>query len=48
MVVASRGIEAGCRLVEEHQLGVADQRQGDVEAAQLPARELAGARLAAT
>jgi hypothetical protein len=38
-VVASRGIKAGRRLIEEHQLRVADQRQGDVEATELPAGE---------
>ena len=44
-----RGVEAGRRLVEEEQLGVADQRHADVEAALLAAGETAGAgvRLAA-
>src|SRR4051794_4844501 len=35
------GVEAGRRLVEEDQLGVADERQREVEPAQLPAGELA-------
>ena len=35
-----RGVEAGRRLVEEEQLGIADQRQRDVEAALLAAGEL--------
>ena len=34
-----RRVEAGRRLVEEEQLGVADQRDADVETAQLAARE---------
>ena len=37
-----RGVEAGGRLVEEEQLGVADQRHADVEAALLAAGEPAG------
>ena len=39
-----RGVEAGRRLVEEEQLGVADQRQADVEPALLAAGEAAGPR----
>ena len=42
---ARGGVEAGRRLVEEDQLGVADQRERDVEAAALPARERGGALL---
>ena len=38
-LAAGGGIEAGRRLVEEEQLGVADQRDADVEAALLAARE---------
>ena len=38
-------VEAGGRLVEEEQLRIADQRHADVEAALLPAGELAGARV---
>ena len=37
---ASRRIEAGGRLVEKEQLGVADQRESDVETPALPAREV--------
>ena len=33
------GVETGGRLVEEEQLGVADQRHADVEAALLATRE---------
>ena len=33
------GIEPGGRFVEEQQLGIADQPEGDVEAALLPARQ---------
>jgi hypothetical protein len=40
-LAARGGIEAGGRLVEEEQLGVADERQRDIEAALLAARELA-------
>ena len=36
------GVEAGGRLVEEQQLGPADDADGDVEPAALPAGELAG------
>jgi hypothetical protein len=35
------GVEARGRLVQEQQLGIADQRQGDVEPAVLPARQVA-------
>ena len=42
-LAAGRRVEAGGRLVEEEQLGVADQRDRDVEAALLAAGELAGA-----
>src|SRR6185436_5935280 len=41
---ARRRVEAGRRLVEEDQLRIADQREREVEAAQLPARQRAGAR----
>ena len=41
-LAARRGVEAGGRLVEEEQLGVADQRQRHVEAALLAARERRG------
>ena len=37
-----RGIEAGCRLVEEDQLGVADQGEPEVEPAPLAAGEARG------
>ncbi len=37
-----RGVEAGGRLVEEHDLRVADEGEGDVEPAALAARELGG------
>jgi hypothetical protein len=42
-----RRVEPGCRLVEEDQLGVADEREGEVQAAQLAAaqRPRVGARL---
>ena len=40
---ARLGIEAGRRLVEEDQLGIADQREREVQPAQLPAGELAAA-----
>ena len=40
-----RGVEAGRRLVEEEQLGVADQGHADVEATLLTARQLARAGL---
>ena len=40
-----RGVEAGRRLVEEEQLGIADQRQADVEPALLATGEARGARL---
>ena len=39
------GIKAGGRLVEEDQLGVADERQSEVEPAQLAAGELARAHV---
>ena len=38
-LAASRRVEAGGRLVEEEQIGVADDAQADVEAALLAARE---------
>ena len=38
-------VEAGGGLVEEDQLGVADERQREVQAPQLPARELAAAHV---
>ena len=41
-LAARRGVEAGGRLVEEEQLGVADQGEGDVEPPLLPARERRG------
>ena len=40
---AGRGVEPGRRLVEEDDVGVADQRQCDIESPTLAARELAGA-----
>ena len=40
---ARAGVEAGRRLVEEDQLGVADEREPEVEPALLPARERAAA-----
>src|SRR5204863_9787692 len=40
-LAAGGGIEPGSRLVEEQQLGVADQGDGDIEAALLAAGELA-------
>ena len=40
------GVEPGGRLVEEEQLGPADDAERDVEAAPLPARELRGAAVA--
>ena len=39
---AGRRVEAGGRLVQEDDVGVADQRQGDVEAAALAAGQLGG------
>ena len=42
-LAARRGVEAGRRLVEEEQLGVADQGDADVEAPLLAAGELGGA-----
>jgi hypothetical protein len=39
------GVEAGRRLVEEEQLGVADDAESDVDAASLAAGELADERL---
>ena len=44
--MASGGVEARRRLVEEHQLRIADQRQRDIEAALLAAGELLRARVA--
>ena len=41
---ARRGVEAGRRLVEEDELGVADEREREVEPPQLAARERADAR----
>src|SRR5205085_3753270 len=38
-------VEPGRRLVEEHDVGVADEGEGDVEATALPARELRGERV---
>jgi hypothetical protein len=38
-----RGVEAGGRLIQEEQLGIADQGQGHVEAPLLPTRERRGA-----
>ena len=45
-VVARRRVEAGRGLVEEDEFWVADQRERYIEPAQLPTRELTGARLA--
>src|SRR4051812_34451942 len=42
---AGRGVEAGRRLVEEHQLGVADEREPEVEPPLLAARQGAGPRV---
>ena len=39
-------VEAGRRLVEEDELGVADEREGEVEPPELAARERAHARVA--
>src|SRR5690349_20193244 len=39
---AGGGVEAGGRLVEEDQLGVAHERQAEVQAPHLPARQRAG------
>ena len=39
-------VEAGGRLVEEEQLGIADQRAGEREPLLLPARQRADARVA--
>src|SRR5437764_1133657 len=41
-------VEAGRGLVEEDQLGIADERQREVEPPQLPARELAAAHVGLT
>ena len=40
------GVKAGGRLVQEDQLRIADQRQGQVQATPLPARQLLGALVA--
>ena len=39
-VMASRRVKAGRGLIQEHQLGITDQRQCDIESAQLPSGEL--------
>src|ERR1039458_3287658 len=39
-VAPCRRVEAGGRLVEEHQLRVSDQREGEIETSLLPTREL--------
>ena len=44
-LAARRGVEAGGRLVEEEQVRVADQGDGDIEAPQLAAREAARPRV---
>src|ERR1700676_870225 len=41
--VARGGVEAGRGLVQEDQLGIANQREGEIQPPQLPARELAAA-----
>ena len=45
-LAACLGVETGGRLVEEEQLGPADDADGDVEAAALPTGELARALVA--